>query len=93
MLEIGAGTGKGTEVLALLGAPLTCVEPDPRMAAVLRGRFPDATVLEAPFEALRPVTIPSDGQPLRVDLDARNGRVSQEQIDELGRHRHAEAVP
>jgi SAM-dependent methyltransferase len=50
VLEIGAGTGKGTAVLAALGGALTCVEPDERMAAVLRARYPGATVLVAPFE-------------------------------------------
>ncbi|WP_426504226.1 class I SAM-dependent methyltransferase [Dactylosporangium sp. McL0621] len=50
VLEIGAGTGKGTAVLHALGGRLTCVEPDPRMAARLRPRFPGATVLVAPFE-------------------------------------------
>lgn len=50
VVEIGAGTGKGTEVLSRLGAPLTCVEPDPRMAAVLRARFPGAEVRTETFE-------------------------------------------
>ncbi|PBC67424.1 methyltransferase family protein [Streptomyces sp. TLI_235] len=35
-LEIGAGTGKATALLAARGTELECVEPDPRMAAVLR---------------------------------------------------------
>ena len=34
--ELGAGTGKGTELLVRLGMPVTCVEPDPRMAAASR---------------------------------------------------------
>ncbi|WP_433076414.1 methyltransferase domain-containing protein [Dactylosporangium sp. CA-052675] len=50
VLEIGAGTGKGTAVLHALGGRLTCVEPDPRMAALLAARFPAATVIVAPFE-------------------------------------------
>jgi hypothetical protein len=33
--EIGAGTGKGTQVLLRLGGELTCIEPDPLMAAHL----------------------------------------------------------
>ncbi|WP_020524310.1 class I SAM-dependent methyltransferase [Catelliglobosispora koreensis] len=33
--EIGAGTGLGTAVLLPLGAPVTCIEPDPRMSALL----------------------------------------------------------
>lgn len=51
VLDIGAGTGKGTEVLLRLGGALTCVEPDERMAGRLRSRFPGVTVLVAPFEA------------------------------------------
>ncbi|PRX21327.1 class I SAM-dependent methyltransferase [Actinoplanes italicus] len=52
--EIGAGTGKGTEVLAAIGAPLTCIEPDPRMAALLARRFPSATVHAGTFEQWPP---------------------------------------
>ncbi|GAA1608250.1 class I SAM-dependent methyltransferase [Actinoplanes couchii] len=52
--EIGAGTGKGTAVLTDLNAPLTCLEPDPRMAAVLAERFPDATVHIGTFEEWTP---------------------------------------
>ncbi|SDT34877.1 class I SAM-dependent methyltransferase [Actinoplanes derwentensis] len=54
VVEIGAGTGKGTAVLAGLGAPLTCIEPDPRMAAVLAGRFPAAVVHATTFEDWTP---------------------------------------
>lgn len=52
--EIGAGTGKGTAVLAGLGAPLTCIEPDPLMAAVLAERFPAAAVHNTAFEQWTP---------------------------------------
>ena len=52
--EVGAGTGKGTEVLAGIGAPLTCIEPDPQMAAVLRTRFPAAQVEAVTFEQWSP---------------------------------------
>ncbi|HWS37264.1 MAG TPA: class I SAM-dependent methyltransferase [Actinoplanes sp.] len=54
MVEIGAGTGKGTAVLAGLGAPLTCIEPDPLMAAVLAERFPSVTVHTTTFEQWTP---------------------------------------
>ncbi|MBY8875933.1 methyltransferase domain-containing protein [Micromonospora sp. PLK6-60] len=54
VVEIGAGTGKGTDVLARIAAPLTCVEPDPRMAALLAGRFPDAHIHNGPFEQWSP---------------------------------------
>ncbi|MFC4043536.1 class I SAM-dependent methyltransferase [Dactylosporangium siamense] len=52
--EIGAGTGHGTAVLAGLGAPITCVEPDRRMAAILAARHPEVTVVVAPFERWSP---------------------------------------
>ncbi|WP_433611405.1 class I SAM-dependent methyltransferase [Dactylosporangium sp. CA-139114] len=54
VVEIGAGTGKGTEVLARIGAPLTCLEPDPRMAALLATRFPDIHVIASTFERWLP---------------------------------------
>ncbi|WP_432973218.1 class I SAM-dependent methyltransferase [Dactylosporangium sp. CA-233914] len=50
VVEVGAGTGKGTEVLRALGGRLTCIEPDERMAALLRARFPDVAVLVRRFE-------------------------------------------
>jgi SAM-dependent methyltransferase len=39
VVEIGAGTGKATAMLVAAGAPVTCLEPDPAMAEVLRARF------------------------------------------------------
>jgi SAM-dependent methyltransferase len=76
-VEVGAGTGKGTEVLVRLGSELTCVEPDPRMAAVLAAKFPRATVVVSTFEAWVP---PAGGVPLLacamawhwLDADTRN---------------------
>ena len=59
--EIGAGTGKGTEVLALIGAPIGCIEPDARMAAVLRAKFPDVDVHVGTFEQWVP---PQGGVPV-----------------------------
>jgi SAM-dependent methyltransferase len=47
--EVGAGTGKGTEVFALLGGDLICVEPDSRMAARLAAKIPDADVVISDF--------------------------------------------
>src|SRR4051812_41731103 len=52
--EIGAGTGKGTEVLAAIGAPLTCIEPDLRMAELLGAKFPWAQVHVGKFEQWSP---------------------------------------
>lgn len=54
IVELGAGTGKGTEVLAGLGGDITCVEPDPAMASVLRARFPGVRVEESTFEQWSP---------------------------------------
>jgi SAM-dependent methyltransferase len=54
VLEVGAGTGKATVAFAARGTDLTCIEPDTRMAAVLRRHVPDVTVLETPFESWRP---------------------------------------
>ena len=52
--EIGAGTGKGTEVLAAIGGPLICIEPDPRMADLLSAKFPQAQVHVGTFEQWSP---------------------------------------
>lgn len=38
VVELGAGTGKGTEVLPHVGAPITCIEPDPRMVELLAAK-------------------------------------------------------
>ncbi|HYN97225.1 MAG TPA: methyltransferase domain-containing protein [Pilimelia sp.] len=54
VVEVGAGTGKATTVLARIGAPLTCVEPDPRMAALLAAKFPAARIDAATFEQWSP---------------------------------------
>jgi SAM-dependent methyltransferase len=56
--DIGAGTGKCTELLLKLGAPVTAVEPDPRMAAVLAHKFPQVEVANSAFEQWTP---PQDG--------------------------------
>ncbi|MEV0411831.1 class I SAM-dependent methyltransferase [Streptomyces sp. NPDC050448] len=52
-VEVGAGTGKATVSFASRGIPLVCVEPDPRMAEVLRrntARYPDVRVEVGGFE-------------------------------------------
>lgn len=80
IVEVGAGTGKGTEVLALLGVPLTCVEPDARMAGVLGAKFPQAEVVVSSFEQWTP---PPGGVPMVacalawhwLDAQTRNQRV------------------
>ena len=51
--EIGAGTGTATRPLLAAGAaPLVAIEPDERLAAVLRDRTPDARleIITQPFE-------------------------------------------
>jgi SAM-dependent methyltransferase len=63
IVELGAGTGKGTELLVKLDATVIAIEPDPRMAAVLQAKFPTVKVVNATFEEWTP---PIDG----VDLIA-----------------------
>ncbi|HUY17168.1 MAG TPA: class I SAM-dependent methyltransferase [Acidimicrobiales bacterium] len=56
-LEVGAGTGKGTVAFAARGVSLTCLEPDPRMAAELKrqtSRFPSVSIIETSFETWEP---------------------------------------
>ncbi|XVV11938.1 class I SAM-dependent methyltransferase [Actinoplanes sp. CA-131856] len=53
-VDIGAGTGKGTEVLVKIHDNVTAIEPDGRMAAVLRKKFPAVEVLESTFEEWTP---------------------------------------
>ncbi len=52
--DLGAGTGKATELLVRLGVPVICVEPDPGMAAVLTAKFPQVEVVTATFEEWTP---------------------------------------
>ena len=54
VLEVGAGTGKATELFVRRGADLTCIEPDARMAAVLRRKFPDVEVVASTLEDWQP---------------------------------------
>lgn len=54
VLEVGAGTGKATVAFAARGADLTCIEPDQRMAEVLRRNVPGVRVVVSPFEEWRP---------------------------------------
>lgn len=56
-LEVGAGTGKATTAFAARGLDLTCLEPDPRMAAVLQRRIagrPAVRVIGTLFEDWTP---------------------------------------
>ncbi len=53
-VDLGAGTGKATELLVRLGVPIICVEPDPGMAAVLTAKFPGVEVVTATFEEWTP---------------------------------------
>jgi SAM-dependent methyltransferase len=52
VLDLGAGTGKLTALLAGLGAQVTAVEPDAAMLAELRQRVPSARALAGPAEAI-----------------------------------------
>jgi SAM-dependent methyltransferase len=51
LLDLGAGTGKLTEVMLGFG-PVTAVEPDPGMLGELRGRYPAADALEGSAERI-----------------------------------------
>jgi SAM-dependent methyltransferase len=50
IVELGAGTGKATELLLHLQPRITAIEPDERMAAVLRAKYPQVEVVNATFE-------------------------------------------
>ena len=53
-VEIGAGTGKATVLFAASGVAVTCLEPDTRMAEVLRrntAAFPGVSIEVTSFEA------------------------------------------
>jgi SAM-dependent methyltransferase len=52
--DLGAGTGKATELLIGLGAPITAIEPDARMAARLSEKFPQVSVVNSTFEQWSP---------------------------------------
>jgi SAM-dependent methyltransferase len=64
VLEVGAGTGIATAAFAVRGLSMTCVEPDPQMAAVLSAKLAgnaDLRVNVATFEdwsAARPTDAP-----------------------------------
>ncbi|GHF43598.1 class I SAM-dependent methyltransferase [Streptomyces morookaense] len=55
-LEVGAGTGKAALAFAARGVPLTCIEPDPRMAELLKRKCAGApvTVVAEEFETWQP---------------------------------------
>ncbi len=64
IVESGAGTGKGSVLLRAIGVPLTCIEPDPAMAALLSRRFAGdelVSVVVSRFEDWPP---PDGGVPL-----------------------------
>jgi trans-aconitate methyltransferase len=57
VVEVGAGTGKATVLFGVRGLAMTCVEPDPQMAAVLAENtrlLPNVTVIVSPFEDFQP---------------------------------------
>lgn len=63
VLDVGAGTGALTAELIARGATVAAADPSPEFVAVLRGRFPDIEVQEAPAESL-----PFDGDEFDVVL-------------------------
>ena len=57
IVEVGAGTGKATVLFAVRGLAMTCVEPDPDMAAVLVENtrlLPNVNVTVSSFEDFQP---------------------------------------
>jgi SAM-dependent methyltransferase len=57
LVEVGAGTGKATVLLGVRGLRLTCLEPDPAMAEVLRentASMPNVAVAISSFEDFDP---------------------------------------
>ena len=50
VFEVGPGTGVATRRLLAAGADVTAIEPDERMAKVLKARAPDAKVIVSVFE-------------------------------------------
>jgi SAM-dependent methyltransferase len=55
VLEVGAGSGKATELLARGGYTVTAVEPGAQLCAILRAKaLPDLQVVQARFEDLQP---------------------------------------
>lgn len=80
VVEVGAGTGKGTAALLAIGAPITCIEPDPQMAAVLRAKFPGVRVEPSTFEGW---TAPPGGVPLIACA------LAWHWLDEATRHQRA----
>lgn len=54
VIEVGAGTGKATEMFAVRGVRLTCLEPDPQMALVLKEKLPDVDTRISSFEDWKP---------------------------------------
>jgi SAM-dependent methyltransferase len=51
-VDVGAGTGALTAELIARGASVAAADPSPEFVAVLRERFPEAEVQEAPAESL-----------------------------------------
>ena len=58
VLEIGAGTGRLTEPLALAAASITAVELDPRLVEGLRRRFADDATVRVLHGDIRAVDLP-----------------------------------
>jgi SAM-dependent methyltransferase len=54
LLEVGAGTGKATELLARAGYAITAIEPGAHLCEILRAKeLPNVTVVQSTFEDYR----------------------------------------
>ncbi|MEV4410300.1 class I SAM-dependent methyltransferase [Catellatospora sp. NPDC049609] len=70
VVESGAGTGKGTALLRTLGTPLTCVEPDPAMAALLARRYDGDDLVTVAVSRFEDWTPPAGGVDLLASAQA-----------------------
>jgi SAM-dependent methyltransferase len=82
VLEVGAGTGKATVLLAERGLRVLALEPSASMAAIARGTCPEAEVVEAEFERWEAAV----GFPALVSVQAWHW------IDPAVRYQHAHAA-
>ncbi len=70
IVESGAGTGKATTAFAALGTRMTCVEPDPQMAAVLSAKVAGDARIEVVVSRFEDWTPPAGGVDLVVSAQA-----------------------
>lgn len=70
LVEAGAGTGKATIAFAALGARMTCVEPDPEMAAVLSRHVAGDPLIDVVVSRFEDWTPPAGGVDVLMSAQA-----------------------